>query len=251
LKPSSDSDIKMEVWMPAAGWNGKFQAVGNGAFNGNINYAAMATALVRGYAVSSTDTGHTGGGASWALGHPEKVVDFGWRAVHEMTTASKTIIASHYDHGPTFDSNTFSTRTAWVARQRRQADSIPWVERPPDFTLEQHPVLFARAGTCWRGVQGSWIVPALHGARHGALWWRGRPQHVRHGERAGTVGRAGKGAGSGYRIACDERPRGQDAATLSISAGRGVQGDREHGPGGEFRLQGAMSDLRGKETNVT
>ena len=45
LKPSSDSDIKIEVWMPASDWNGKFQAVGNGAFNGTIAYAAMMTAL--------------------------------------------------------------------------------------------------------------------------------------------------------------------------------------------------------------
>ena len=102
LKPSSDSDINVEVWMPAAGWNGKFQAVGNGAFNGNINYGAMRAALARGYATSSTDTGHSGGGASWAPGHPEKVADFGWRAIHEMTTASKRIIASHYDRAPAF-----------------------------------------------------------------------------------------------------------------------------------------------------
>ncbi len=102
LEPSSDSDIKIEVWMPAAGWNGKLQAVGNGAFSGTINYAAMSTALARGYATSSTDTGHTGGGASWALGHPEKIVDFGWRAVHEMTTTSKRIIASYYGRGPTY-----------------------------------------------------------------------------------------------------------------------------------------------------
>ena len=54
----------------------------------------MMTALARGYATSSTDTGHTGGSASFALGHPEKVIDFGWRAVHEMTVASKKIIAS-------------------------------------------------------------------------------------------------------------------------------------------------------------
>ena len=57
LKPSSDSDIKIEVWLPAAGWNGKFQAVGNGAFNGTIGYPAMTTALARGYATASTDTG--------------------------------------------------------------------------------------------------------------------------------------------------------------------------------------------------
>ena len=102
LKPSSDSDIKMELWMPASSWNGKYQAVGNGAFNGNIAYDAMMTALARGYAASSTDTGHTGGGASFGLGHPEKVIDFGWRAVHEMTVASKKIIASYYESGPKY-----------------------------------------------------------------------------------------------------------------------------------------------------
>jgi tannase/feruloyl esterase len=102
LKPTSDSDIKMEVWLPASGWNGKFQAVGNGAFSGAIAYPAMAAALARGYATGSTDTGHAGGSASFGLGHPEKVIDFGWRAVHEMTEASKQIIAAHYSTGPKF-----------------------------------------------------------------------------------------------------------------------------------------------------
>ena len=102
LAPSADSDIKVELWIPATNWNGKFQAVGNGAFSGSIAYPAMASALTRGYAASSTDTGHTGGGANWALGHPEKVVDFGWRAVHEMTVASKKVIASHTGRAPSF-----------------------------------------------------------------------------------------------------------------------------------------------------
>ena len=77
------------MWIPSANWNGKFQAVGNGAFNGNIAYPAMATALGRGYATSSTDTGHVGNTASFAMGHPEKVIDFGWRAVHEMTVVGQ------------------------------------------------------------------------------------------------------------------------------------------------------------------
>ena len=94
LRPTQDSDIKVEVWMPATGWNGKFQAVGNGGFNGAIAYPAMVRALQRGYATSSTDTGHVGGSASFALGHPERVIDFGWRAVHELTITSKRIIAS-------------------------------------------------------------------------------------------------------------------------------------------------------------
>jgi tannase/feruloyl esterase len=96
LTPTSDSDIKIEVWLPATGWNGKFQAVGNGAFSGSIAQPAMRAALARGYATGSTDTGHTGGSASFALGHPEKVIDFGWRAVHEMTMTAKKIVAAYY-----------------------------------------------------------------------------------------------------------------------------------------------------------
>ncbi len=99
LKPSADSDIKMELWLPAE-WNGKFNAVGNGAFNGNIAYPALRTSLVRGYAAASTDTGHTGNSASFALGHPEKLVDFGWRAVHETAETSKRIIKAYYDAPP-------------------------------------------------------------------------------------------------------------------------------------------------------
>ena len=102
LAPSSDSDIKVEVWLPATNWNGKFQAVGNGAFNGTIAYPALAAALARGYAAASTDTGHVGGSARFALGHPEKVIDFGYRAVHEMTVAAKAIVAAHYGTGPRF-----------------------------------------------------------------------------------------------------------------------------------------------------
>ena len=56
LAPSNDSDIKIEVWLPTSGWNGKFQAVGNGAWQGSIGYAAMAEVLGRNYATSSTDT---------------------------------------------------------------------------------------------------------------------------------------------------------------------------------------------------
>ena len=102
LRPSSDSDIKIEVWMPATNWNQKLQAVGNGAFNGTIAYAAMIAAIERDYATASTDTGHVGNTAGFALGRPEKVIDFGWRAVHEMTLTSKRIIAAYYQAGPRF-----------------------------------------------------------------------------------------------------------------------------------------------------
>jgi feruloyl esterase len=102
LTPTRDSDIKIEVWMPSQGWNGKFLGVGNGGWAGTISYAAMAEALGRGYAVASTDTGHTGNGgdASFALGHPEKLVDFGYRAVHEMTVTAKAVVRAFYETAP-------------------------------------------------------------------------------------------------------------------------------------------------------
>jgi feruloyl esterase len=100
LKPTSDSDIKIEVWLPASGWNGKFQAVGNGGWAGVISYSAMAQALEHGYATSSTDTGHVGASGSFALGHPEKLTDFGYRAVHQMTVQAKAIIAAFYGDAP-------------------------------------------------------------------------------------------------------------------------------------------------------
>ena len=84
LAPSSESDIKIEVWLPAADWNGKFEAVGNGGWAGTISYDWLAAALQEGYATASTDTGHVGGNASFAIGHPEKIIDFAYRAVHEM-----------------------------------------------------------------------------------------------------------------------------------------------------------------------
>jgi feruloyl esterase len=100
LTPSSDSDIKVEVWLPASGWNGKFQAVGNGGWAGVISYAAMAEAVRGGYASASTDTGHVGGTGQFALGHPEKLIDFAWRSEHEMTVKAKSVIQAFYGSAP-------------------------------------------------------------------------------------------------------------------------------------------------------
>ena len=92
-RPTSDSEIKFEVWIPPSeAWNGKFQGVGNGGYQGSISYAAMANALRRGYATASTDTGHTGDDMKFGQGHPEKLVDYGHRAIHVMTESSKLII---------------------------------------------------------------------------------------------------------------------------------------------------------------
>jgi feruloyl esterase len=100
LKPSADSHIEMELWLPAENWNGKFLAVGNGGWAGSISFDAMAPALRRGYATASNDTGHKGGSASFVVSHPEKLIDFGYRAMHEMAVRSKAIIQAFYKRGP-------------------------------------------------------------------------------------------------------------------------------------------------------
>ena len=102
LKPTSDSDIRIEVWLPASGWNGKYEAVGGGGWAGVISYPAMGEAIRAGYASSSTDTGHVGATGSFALDHPEKVVDYAYRSEHEMTVKAKAIIAAFYGKPPHF-----------------------------------------------------------------------------------------------------------------------------------------------------
>ena len=98
--PTPDSDIKIEVWLPASGWNGKFQAVGNGGWAGTISYAALAAAVNGGYAGASTDTGHATPGSDFAIGHPEKLVDYAYRGVHEMTVQAKVVINAFYGSAP-------------------------------------------------------------------------------------------------------------------------------------------------------
>ncbi len=98
LTPTTDSDIKIEVWMPSEKWNGKLVGIGNGVWAGSIMHSALAEPLSRGYATVATDTGHVGSGmdARFAVNHREKLIDFGYRAVHEMTLKAKAILEAYY-----------------------------------------------------------------------------------------------------------------------------------------------------------
>jgi feruloyl esterase len=127
IKPSQDSDIRFEVWLPATGWNGKFQGVGNGGFAGEINFDELADAVKHNYASASTDTGHKGGvtDAGWALHHPEKIVDFGYRAIHETAVTAKAVIEHFYGDAPRwsyFNSCSNGGRQALMEAQRYPAD---------------------------------------------------------------------------------------------------------------------------------
>ena len=125
IKPTADSDIRFEVWLPAESWNGKFLQTGNGGAAGALVHASMADPLSRGYAVAHTDTGHQGGlgDFGWAVGHPEKLIDYQYRAVHELTVVGKAITAAHYGKRPTSRTGTAAPRAA--ARVSRKPSAIP------------------------------------------------------------------------------------------------------------------------------
>jgi feruloyl esterase len=98
-RPTKDSEIRLYVWIPDTGWNGKYLQLGNGGWAGQVNMASMADPLRRGYAVAATDDGHqanASGDAAWAIGHPEKLIDFGYRAVHETSVQAKAIVRAFF-----------------------------------------------------------------------------------------------------------------------------------------------------------
>jgi feruloyl esterase len=125
--PSHDSVINIEIWMPLDHWNGRFQGIGNGGFAGSIDTMSLALALQQGYAAAATDTGHEGSDrdGSWAMGHIEKIRDYGYRAIHETALLAKSLIVALYGKPPEysyFDSGSNGGREGLMEAQRFPAD---------------------------------------------------------------------------------------------------------------------------------
>jgi len=127
LRPTSDSAIRFEIWLPAENWNGRFLGAGNGGFAGSIGYDELAAYLKRNFAVAGSDAGHQANAtdATWAYEHPEKVKDFGWRAVHLTRLRAGEIISAYYgkhENKAYFDSCSDGGREALMEAQRFPAD---------------------------------------------------------------------------------------------------------------------------------
>jgi feruloyl esterase len=153
IHPSADSDIGFEVWLPAR-WNGRFEAVGNGGLAGMIVTEGMAGALYGGYDTAGTDTGHTGTAASgeWALGHPEKIVDYGHRAIHEMTVQAKALIAAFYGSAARYSYwNGCSEGSQALSEAQRYPDDYDGILAGAPANATVH----LQAG-------GNWISQAIH-----------------------------------------------------------------------------------------
>jgi len=171
LTPSSDSDIKSELWLPLNNWNGKFQQVGNGAWAGSIQYGALAEGLRRGYATASTDAGHTGTDASFAMGHPEKLKDFGYRAVHETAAQSKSTITNFYGMAPKlsyFNGCSGGGRMAFQEAQRFPADFDAILAGAPGYNRVNQSVWMLMNAKATLDNPASFIPPAKYAVLHRA-----------------------------------------------------------------------------------
>ena len=127
VTPARDSHIEVEVWLPESNWNGKYLGVGNGGFAGSLNYFRLGEALNSGYVTASTDTGHQGGDREWqwSLGHPERAIDFDYRAIHETSVVAKAAIQLFYGRKPDhsyFSSCSNGGRQGLMEAQRYPAD---------------------------------------------------------------------------------------------------------------------------------
>jgi len=124
LTPNSDSSIKVEVWLPESAWNGRFLGTGGGGYQGIINYAELANGIKAGFSATNSDLGTGSSGCSplycgsdgnmgnplaiafgdpaspstGLFGHPERIKDFGYRAIHLMTVRGKEIANAFYGH---------------------------------------------------------------------------------------------------------------------------------------------------------
>jgi feruloyl esterase len=127
LTPTSDSNIKIEVWLPETTWNGRFLGTGGGGFQGVITYSELASGIQAGFAATNSDLGTGSSGCSplycgsagnmgnplaiafgdsaspttGLFGHPERIKDFGQRAIHLMTVRGKQIADAFYQKSHT------------------------------------------------------------------------------------------------------------------------------------------------------
>ncbi|MFL6415672.1 MAG: tannase/feruloyl esterase family alpha/beta hydrolase, partial [Bryobacteraceae bacterium] len=159
LTPTTDSDIKMELWLPE-NWNGKLEANGNGGWTGSISPSALKAGVKRGYAATMSDLGHEGSRATFALGHPEKLTDFGYRAAHEMTVAAKGLTTAYYKRP--------AAHSYWTGCSAGGRSGLMEAQRYPD---DYDGIIAGAPGWNWTGraLQSIRIAQAAHKDERGYI----------------------------------------------------------------------------------
>ena len=148
--PTRDSEIGFELWIPRKAWNAKYLQIGNLVYAGNLprQYGQMATALRRGYAAAANDGGNTGGGgtAAWAVNHPEKIIDWAYRAHKETADKANTIIKAYKRRAP--------ERSYFYGASTGGRDALAMAQRYPD---DFDGVVVEGAAIYWTRLAASWV----------------------------------------------------------------------------------------------
>jgi len=150
-RPTRDSEIGFELWLPDE-WSGRYVQLGNGGFAGNIDHPSLASEIRRGNAAAMTDTGHKADqfDASWALGHPQKIVDYGYRSIKATADAAHRLMRLYYGRAAArryFVGCSNGGRQALMAAELYPGDwdgilagspAVGWTEQLAAFAAIQH-----------------------------------------------------------------------------------------------------------------
>jgi len=165
IVPTPDSHIETEVWLPATNWNGRLWSAGNGGLAGSIDELSMTLALSHGFATSGTDTGHSASDRDgrWALRHGEKLIDFGYRAIHETAVQAKALIQAFYGRPARFSyfaSGSNGGREALAEAQRYPEDYEGIEAGAPAFDGSNNVLVGGWLQGQLFKTETSWIPPA-------------------------------------------------------------------------------------------
>jgi feruloyl esterase len=164
--PTGDSDIRFVVAVPlGAAWNGRYQQVGSGGFSGFLPDDDVLEGLAAGNAVAGTDDGHEAAGndARWAVGHPEKLIDYGYRALKETTDAARAIVRAFTGRAPSrsyFTGCSDGGREALMEAQRFPDDFDGIVAEAPALDATRLLAAMAWNALALDRTPGSYLSPA-------------------------------------------------------------------------------------------
>lgn len=134
--------IGFEMRLPNA-WNGRFFYQANGGTDGTVAPALGGVgmepeaALQQGFAVISSDAGHTGGDASFGMDFQARL-DYGYQAAAKLTPMAKSLIASAYGKGPDrsyFGGCSNGGRHTFVAMTRMPEEYVGYLAGAPGYRL--------------------------------------------------------------------------------------------------------------------
>jgi feruloyl esterase len=161
-RPAPESRIHFELWLPARRWNGRYYQLGTGGFGGRIHHPSLAAEVRRGNAVASMDTGHSGSqfDASWARGHPERIIDYGYRSIGATSGAAHPIVRAYYGTDARrryFAGCSNGGRQALMAAERFPQDWDGILAGSPATPWIAHFAGFAEIQQALRKDQDSWL----------------------------------------------------------------------------------------------